>query len=69
MMTTAKIKLEEFLIAVHQLGNKSGISFAVMAKYFKFFSNLNDLKIFIKSWPIDVPLAIEFRNPSWFEKA
>lgn len=63
----AKIKLEEFFIAVHQMGKKSGVSFAVMANYFS-SSQINDLKIFIESWPIDVPLAIEFRHPSWFDK-
>ena len=64
---TAQIKLDEFLTAIHILGNKSGISFAVMAKYFD-ASQFEDLKLFVKSWPVDIPLAIEFRNSSWFEE-
>ena len=63
---TAKIKTEEFISAVDQLGDKSGINFAVMAKYFK-SSQFKELECFINFWPIDAPLAIEFRNPSWFE--
>lgn len=63
---TAKIKTEEFISAVDQLGDKSGINFAVMAKYFK-SSQFKELESFINFWPIDAPLAIEFRNPSWFE--
>lgn len=64
---TAKIKMDEFLTAIHRLGNKSGLSFAVMAKYFD-ASKFKDLKLFVNSWPIDIPLAIEFRNTSWFEE-
>ena len=37
-----------------------------MAKYFK-SSQFKELESFINFWPIDAPLAIEFRNPSWFE--
>ena len=64
---TAKIKMDEFLTAINLLGNKSGISFAVMAKYFD-TSKFDDLELFVNSWPKDIPLAIEFRNKSWFEK-
>ena len=64
---TAKIKMDEFLTAINILGNKSGVSFAVMAKYFD-TSKFDDLEMFVNSWPNDTPLAIEFRNKSWFEK-
>ena len=63
----AKFKMDEFLLAVHQMGSKSGMSFAVMANYFK-SSQLDELRTFVNSWPVDLPLAIEFRNPSWFSK-
>ena len=43
---TAKMKTEEFISAVDQLGNKSGINFAVMAKYFK-SSQFKELESFI----------------------
>ena len=59
--------MDEFLTAINILGNKSGISFAVMAKYFD-ASKFDDLELFVNSWPNDTPLAIEFRNKSWFEK-
>ena len=65
---TAKMKTEEFISAIDQLGVKSGINFAVMAKYFK-SSQFNELESFINFWPVDAPLAIEFRNPSWFENS
>ena len=64
---TAKIKMDEFLTAINILGNKSGVSFAVMAKYFD-TSKFDDLEMFVNTWPNDTPLAIEFRNKSWFEK-
>ena len=38
-----------------------------MAKYFD-ASKFDDLELFVNSWPNDTPLAIEFRNASWFEK-
>ena len=63
----ARLKLEEFLSAIFLMGTKSGISFAVMANYFS-ASQINELKKFIDFWPIDMPLAIEFRHTSWFEK-
>ena len=38
-----------------------------MANYFS-SSQINDLKYLLNSWPNDIPLAIEFRHKSWFEK-
>ena len=64
----AKYKLEEFITAVAHLNQYSGVSFAVMANYFK-SSQLNELEKFISFWPIDTPLSIEFRDPSWFEQS
>ncbi len=62
----AKYKLEEFIAAVAHLDDFSGISFAVMANYFR-ASQFKELEKFISFWPTDAKLAIEFRDPSWFE--
>ena len=64
----SKIKTEEFLSSIYQLKEKSGISFAVMAKYFE-ASQFEELEKFVNFWPLDAPLAIEFRNPSWFDSS
>ena len=62
----ARLRTEQFLAALFHLGNYSGISFAVMANYFK-MHHLNALESFINFWPKDQPLAVELRHPSWFE--
>ena len=59
-------RIDQFLSAVFHLGSYSGICFAVMANYFK-SNQMKELENFISFWPIDVPLAIEFRDKSWFE--
>lgn len=59
-------KLDEFIVAIEHLKKFSGVSFAVMANYFK-SSQLKELEKFISYWPKDSPLAIEFRHSSWFE--
>lgn len=64
----AKYKLEEFIAAVAHLNQYSGVSFAVMANYFR-SSQFNELEKFISFWPSDTPLSIEFRDPSWFEQS
>ena len=61
----ARYKLEEFIAAVAHLNKYSGISFAVMASYFK-AAQFKELEKFISFWPTDAPLAIELRDPSWF---
>jgi uncharacterized protein YecE (DUF72 family) len=64
----ARYKLEEFIAAVAHLNKYSGISFAVMANYFR-ASQFKELEKFISFWPRDAPLSIEFRDPSWFEQS
>ena len=59
-------RTDQFLSAVFHLDNYSGICFAVMANYFK-SNQIKELEDFISFWPVDVPLAIEFRDKSWFE--
>ncbi len=65
MEDKAKIQLERFLIALDFIEAKRGISFAVMANYFKpnRFSILRD---FVEYLPKDVPFAIELRAGEWF---
>lgn len=62
----SKFRTDQFLAALFHLGQYSGISFAVMANYFK-AEQIDNLESFINYWPKDQPLAIELRHPSWFE--
>ena len=61
----ARNQLDQFIYAVDHLGNNSGMSFAVMANYFK-ADQFNSLVDFIQNIPKEMPLSIEFRDPSWF---
>ena len=58
-------QLNEFIVAVDHLGNNSGMSFAVMANYFK-ADKFNSLVDFVQNIPKALPFSIEFRDPSWF---
>ncbi len=62
----SRVRTDQFLSAVFHLGSYSGVCFAVMANYFK-SNQIKELENFISFWPVDVPLAIEFRDKSWFE--
>lgn len=62
---TSRQRFDEFLLAVDGLKEKSGICFAVMANYFK-SDKFDSLVEFIENVPRDLPLAIEFRDHSWF---
>jgi len=62
----SRIRMEKFIEAIFHLGNHSGISFAVMANYFK-SEQMEELIDFIDFWPKDTRLAIELRHPSWYE--
>ena len=59
-------RTDQFLSAVFHMGSYSGICFAVMANYFK-SNQFKELEKFLAFWPVDVPLAVEFRDESWFE--
>jgi len=61
----ARHQIDKFILAIDHLGNNSGISFAVMANYFK-ASQFKMLVEFVQNIPIDMPFSIEFRDPSWF---
>ena len=58
-------KIDEFLLLWSEIEEYSGINFAVMANYFR-SEQFNELDKFIRHWPIEVPLAIELRDQSWF---
>ena len=64
----ARVRTEQFLAALFHIKNYSGISFAVMANYFK-VDQFSALEKFVDFWPRDQPLAIELRHSSWFEGA
>jgi uncharacterized protein YecE (DUF72 family) len=66
MEDKAKEQLERFLVAVDLIGNKNGISFAVMANYFR-PDKFSTLEAFVKYLPKDINCAIELRAPEWFE--
>ena len=61
----ARHQLDKLILAIDHLGNNSGISFAVMANYFK-ADKFNSLVEFVQNIPVDMPLSIEFRDSSWF---
>jgi len=66
MEDRAKEQLEKFLIALDFIETKRGVSFAVMANYFK-PDKFSVLEQFVRFLPQDVPFAIELRAPEWFE--
>ena len=61
----SRLYFDQFLLAIDNLGDYSGLSFAVMANYFK-ASDFDKLVSFIENVPKGFPLSIEFRDSSWF---
>lgn len=66
MEDKAKEQLERFLVALDLIGNKNGITFAVMANYFR-PDKFSTLQAFVEYLPKDINFAIELRAPEWFE--
>ena len=64
----AKLRMDQFILAIDQLGDMSGISYAVMANYFK-SDQMEELIQFIDNIPNEMPFAIEFRDASWFNES
>ena len=64
----SRFRLDQFILALDQLGKKSGISYAVMANYFK-SNQMNELEKFVSNLPKEMQFAIEFRDESWFQDA
>ena len=62
----SRFRLEQFIVALDQLGSKSGISYAVMANYFK-ADQMEELIKFVDYLPKEMEFAIEFRDDSWFK--
>jgi uncharacterized protein YecE (DUF72 family) len=64
----ALFKLDEFLVALNELGPKNGMAFAVMANYFR-PNQLETLEKFIHYLPHDMTFSIELRDPEWYHPA
>ena len=62
----AKFRLDQFILALDQLGSMSGVSYAVMANYF-IADQMDELVRFIDNIPKEMQFAIEFRDESWFQ--
>lgn len=58
-------ELSAFLEAISHFDEKLGCSFLQLHESFspELFSNLGD---FLSKWPLEFPLAVEFRHPDWF---
>lgn len=63
----ARVRLDEFFVALDQLGPKNGVSFAVMPNYLR-YEHIDKLQTFVEHLPKDVPFAIELRDPSWYSE-
>jgi len=64
----SRYKFDEFCVALDLLGDKNGISYAVMPNYLR-KDRFKDLQTFIERLPTDVPFAIELRDESWFNES
>jgi uncharacterized protein YecE (DUF72 family) len=64
----ALYKLDEFLVALHELGSKNGMAFAVMANYFR-PNQMDVLEKFVQYLPQDMKFAIELRDPEWYQES
>lgn len=58
--------LDDFLKFIVKLDKHFGACFMQLPDYFK-IERKTELELFLKIWPNDVPLLLEFRHPSWFE--
>jgi uncharacterized protein YecE (DUF72 family) len=54
-----------FIGAISLLGEKLGPTFLQLPPHFS-LAHFPILQVFLKQWPQELPLAIEFRHPSWF---
>lgn len=58
--------LKDWLHFLAQLGENGGPSFLQLPPYFG-YEFKSELFSFLRAWPDEFPLALEFRHPSWFE--
>jgi uncharacterized protein YecE (DUF72 family) len=59
--------VDDFVHAAQHLGDRLGAVFLQMHENFS-PKDFDRLEPFLKSWPKDVPLAIEFRHTDWYNK-
>lgn len=62
-----KVLLKVWLEFLTQLGDRRGPSFIQFPPHFD-YSSKAALFEFLKNWPDEFELALEFRHPSWFEQ-
>lgn len=65
-LSGAPEELSQFVQAIRGFGDRLGCSFVQMHESFG-PDRLVNLHIFLQQWPDDLPLAIEFRHPDWFQ--
>lgn len=58
--------VDEFCKNIRAFGNRLGLAFAQFSDRFS-LSQLDALAVFLKTWPKDIPLAIELRHGDWFQ--
>ncbi len=56
-----------FLKALYTFDDKLGLPFMQLPPTFEPRSNGKALFDYLSAWPQDIPLAVEFRHPHWFE--
>lgn len=57
--------VDEYIFNVSHLGDKLGVPFLQMIENFA-PKDFDRVKAFIKHWPVDFPLAVEFRHTNWY---
>ncbi len=60
--------LKQWLSFLEELGEYAGPSFLQLPPYFEYHAKA-ELFEFLKQWPDDFALSLEFRHPSWFQDA
>ncbi|MCU0436963.1 MAG: DUF72 domain-containing protein [Raineya sp.] len=60
------LMVKEFCDAIAGLEEHLGTSFLQLPPFFE-FKDLHILELFLKSFPKEIPLAVEFRHASWFK--
>jgi uncharacterized protein YecE (DUF72 family) len=61
-----QVLMKEWQRALSDFGQYLGVSFLQLSPHFD-YSQKSVLHQFLKVWPKELPLALEFRHPSWFQ--
>lgn len=60
---------QQFLESLHAFDDRLGLPFMQLPPTLAPYSNGKSLFEYLSCWPRDIPLAVEFRHPQWFEDA